>query len=114
MIPYRPDSDNVQTIGIDGSLGLWVGAPCNGLSLFAMFTGFIVAFKGKNKHKLWYIPLGIISIHLLNILRVTALCIVIKYNHDLLDFNHTYTFTLINYSWIFFLWIMWANKLSKK
>ena len=113
MIPERAESDNIKTIGIDGSHGVWIGAPCNGLSLFALFTGFIIAFDGKIKHKLWFIPIGVISIHFLNILRVTALCIIQKYDHSLLDFNHTYTFTIVSYSWIFFLWIIWANKLSK-
>ena len=31
---------------------------------------------------------------------------------EVLDFNHTYTFTILVYSYVFFLWFLWATKLS--
>lgn len=103
---------NVRTIGIDGTHGLWVGDPCNGMALFALFTGFIIAYPGPVIKKLWYIPLGLILIHLLNILRVTALTLIDFHSPQHLEFNHTYTFTILVYSFVFALWIIWANKLS--
>ncbi len=104
----------IRTIGIDGTNGLWIGDPCNGLTLFALFTGFVIAFPGPWKKKLWFIPLGLIAIHLLNVIRIIALAMIIYYfpNPEVLDFNHTYTFTLLVYSFVFLLWYIWANKLS--
>ena len=29
-------------VGVDGTHGVLIGAPCNGLSLFALFAGFII------------------------------------------------------------------------
>ncbi|MCB0481135.1 MAG: hypothetical protein KDC83_06860 [Flavobacteriales bacterium] len=106
--------EGMRTLGIVGSGGVWVGDPCNGISLVALFAGFVMAFPGKLKNKLWFIPLGILSIHILNVLRVVALCIIdLKWPHSL-EFNHTYTFTILVYSWVFALWYLWSNKLSKK
>ena len=44
-------------------MGVWVGTPCNGLKLFALFSIFIIAYPGKWKHKLWFIPSGIFLIY---------------------------------------------------
>ncbi len=103
-----------QVIGIDGSNGVWIGSNCNAITLFSLFSVFIIAYPGKLKRKLWYIPMGIIVIHVLNILRVTALVIIAKFYPQFLNFNHTYTFTFLIYLVIFSLWIIWANKFSIK
>jgi exosortase family protein XrtF len=113
LIEFPYDSQ-FRSIGIDGTHGLWVGDPCNGLAIFALFSGFIIAFPGSLKHKLWFLPLGIFAIHLLNVLRVVALAIVQYYFPDWLDFNHTYTFTILVYTIVFILWMLWVNFFFKK
>ena len=105
---------DMQVIGIDGANGVWVGSNCNAITLFALFSVFIIAYPGNQKHKFWYIPIGIIIIHLLNIFRVLALAMISFYRPDLLEFNHTYTFTFIIYGVIFLLWLIWINKFSEK
>ncbi len=101
-------------IGIDGGNGVWVGASCNALTLFSLFAVFIFAYPGHQKSKWWFIPLGILSIHILNIIRVTALAWIERYHASFLDFNHTYTFTFIIYAFIFALWMIWVNRFSIK
>ena len=103
-----------QVIGIDGSNGVWVGSNCNAITLFSLFSVFIIAYPGKTKTKLWFIPLGILLIHLLNIFRVVCLVFIAFYYPKFLNFNHTYTFTFFIYSVIFLLWIIWVNKYSIK
>jgi exosortase family protein XrtF len=103
---------DLQVIGIDGSNGVWIGSECNAIKLFCLFSVFIIAYPGPRKHKLWYVPLGILSIHLLNILRVVALTIIAKESPHLLDFNHSYVFTFLIYAFIFSLWMIWVNKLA--
>jgi len=105
---------DMQVLGIDGSNGVWVGSNCNAISLFSLFTVFIIAYPGPWKHKVWFIPSGILAIHLINILRVVALAIIANYDYRLLDFNHTYTFTFLVYGFIFALWILWVNKFSNR
>lgn len=99
-------------VGIEGSLGVTVGAPCDGIVLFALFAIFIIAFPGPVKHKAWFVPVGIVGIHLLNILRVAALAIIVDINPDWLAFNHDYTFTILVYSAVIGLWYLWIQKYS--
>jgi len=105
------DNETIRTIGIAGTHGLWIGDPCNGLTLFALFSVFIAAYPGPLKHKAWYIPLGIALIHTMNILRITCLCIITLKKPDWLNFNHTYLFQTLMYAFIFLLWYIWIKKI---
>lgn len=99
-----------RVIGVDGTGGLWIGDNCNGIALFALFSGFILAYPGSWKAKLWFIPTGIILIELLNVCRVVLLAILDTYSRKWTEFNHTYTFTIIIYGAIFLMWMRWVNK----
>jgi len=110
---FTSTTDTVRVIGIDGTHGLWIGDPCDGLSLFALFTCLIVSYPGSAKNKLWFIPAGLVLIHFLNILRITILCIIVLKSPSALEFNHTYTFQLLVYGFIFLLWMIWVNKYGK-
>lgn len=101
-----------RLIGVDGTGGLWIGDNCNGIALFALFTGFIIAYPGNWKKKVLYITLGIVLIELLNVARVVLLAILDTYSRAWTEFNHTYTFTIVIYGCIFFLWMLWTNKFS--
>jgi exosortase family protein XrtF len=101
-----------RIIRIAGTSGLWVGDSCNAISLFALFTGFIISFPGQVKSKLWYVPLGIMLIFFLNCIRMTVLAILDIYSRDWTKFNHTYTFTIIIYGFIFLMWMFWVNRYS--
>jgi exosortase family protein XrtF len=106
---------DMQLIGIDGSTGVWVGSNCNAITLFALFAVFVIAYPGYQKSKFWFIPFGVLAIHILNILRVIALMFIGRYlPPEYLQFNHTYTFTFIVYAFIFWLWMIWINKFSNK
>src|SRR5687767_5418842 len=74
---YRAvEEDNMQLLGIDSAHPVWIGTACNSLTLFAFFTLFVIAFPGNWKHKLWFIPLGVLVIYLSNLLRVIALVLI--------------------------------------
>jgi exosortase/archaeosortase family protein len=94
---------------MDGQPAVVVGAPCDGLVLYALFTGFIVAFPGPVRPKLWFIPAGIIGLYLLNIVRVGALALNQHYAHQSVDFNHHYTFSFVVYGCICALWMQWVR-----
>ncbi len=106
------DVNDMQVFGIDGSNGVWIGGPCNGITLMFLFAIFVVAYPGSVKNKLWYIPLGIVIVHAINIIRIIVLALIANYNYEYLDFNHTYTFTFLAYSAVFGLWMLWVNKFS--
>lgn len=88
---------------------LTIARNCNGLIVFVLFAAFIILFPKYFKIKLFFIPLGISVLFLLNILRVVSLTIIYLHHPDWLDFNHTYTFTVIIYAAVFALWMLWVN-----
>jgi exosortase/archaeosortase family protein len=109
LIP-EPGGDDNRYIGVQGGSLLWIGDPCNGVSLFAVFSIFLLAYPGPWKHKAWFLPLGLLSIHVLNMLRIVVLCIVVTVDYELLNFNHDYTFYIIVYGWVFGLWYLWVKR----
>lgn len=85
---------------------------CNGLILMLLFAGFIVAFPGPWRTKLWFVPMGILSIYLINSLRVIGLAVNHMVSKSSFDFNHKYTFTILVYGAIFYFWMIWVNRYS--
>jgi len=104
------DLNDFQVLGVHGSIGVWVGKACDAISLFIIFSVFILAFPGRQRDKWWFVPFGILTIHIINVFRVVGLAIITYYAPEWLEFNHTYTFTFLVYSYIFALWIWWVNK----
>jgi exosortase/archaeosortase family protein len=86
-----------------------VGAYCDGLVLYALFSGFVLAFPGATWHKLWFIPSGIAILYSINILRIVAVCLNHHYSHHTVEFNHHYTFAFIMYGCICLLWTWWLS-----
>lgn len=107
------EDKDMQLMGIDGSNAIWIGSPCNALSLFALFSIFVIAFPSHWKGKLWFIPLGIIIIHFANLFRVACLALINFYYPDWLSFNHNFTFLVFVYGIIFCLWMYWVNRTLK-
>ncbi len=99
-------------LNVDGRDLVFVDHPCNGLVLFAQFAGLIIALPGSARKKLWFIPAGIMIIHSLNLVRISALALNAIYDYRSLSFNHHYLFNIIAYSVIFVLWSFWLNRYS--
>ncbi len=91
---------------------LTIARNCNGLAVFSLFAGFVAIFPSNSFKKLLYIPAGILALFLLNVVRVVFLTMIYLYRPEWLDFNHTYTFTIIIYAAVFGLWMLWVNKFT--
>lgn len=89
---------------------------CNGLAVMILFVSFVFAFKGQWKDLLWFIPIGLLIIHLFNLARLSALIWLSSYNSQWFHFTHKYLFTLIIYAGVFLLWVWWVSRIirSKK
>jgi exosortase family protein XrtF len=98
---------------VNGSPVVSVGPSCNGFALTVLFTAFILAYPGPAKRKLWYIPLGLLVLHIVNVFRCIALAFVMLYARSSFDFNHKYAFVVIVYSIFSLLWLWWVLYLSQ-
>ena len=85
---------------------------CNGLNTMIIFVAFIIAFGPINKKLWWFIPVGLLIIHLSNLLRITLLFFVAEYRPDFMYFIHKYVFTAILYLVIFLLWVWWVKRFA--
>jgi exosortase family protein XrtF len=100
-------------VALDGNDALGIGHPCNGLVLYVLFTGFIVAYAGNWKLKAVIIPIGVALLYFINIIRCALLVINYNYHNQYFELNHKFTYTIIVYGIVFVFWMIWANRLSK-
>lgn len=85
---------------------------CNAVSVMILFVAFVVAFKGKLKHTLLFILIGILIIHILNIIRIALLAQALYHYPQYQEFLHGTIFPLVIYGVVFILWVIWVNKFS--
>ena len=82
---------------------------CNGINVMIVFVAFLAAFGGSLKKMSWFLPAGIILIHLSNLARIILLYFVaVGYRHYFY-YVHKYIFTAVIYMMVFALWIIWVK-----
>src|SRR5690606_16923925 len=86
---------------------------CNGLNVMIVFVAFLVAFGGPIKKMAWFIPAGLLIIHVFNLLRIALLYYVATHFEQYFYFFHKYLFTAILYAVVFALWIVWVSKFAR-
>ncbi len=90
-----------------------IGEGCNGIALITTFLSFSIAFKSTLKNYLIFVPIAIISILIINILRLYLL-IEIKLNFNTyFDIFHTYLFPAIIYFFTFLLMVFWVKFIKR-
>ncbi|OBQ56994.1 archaeosortase/exosortase family protein [Tamlana sp. s12] len=102
------------TISHHGNSILNIANVCNGLTLMALYIGFITCIPANFWRKLKYIILGIIIIDFINILRCVGLIYLREYFHVYFDFAHHYLFKAIVYTSTFLIWTIFTRKINLK
>lgn len=107
-----------QTFYIANILGStsWVevSPACTSLKQWLHWVFLMVLFPGPWRHKLWYIPIGLLIIQGIGILRITGLaCAVYKWPGSF-PFFHDYVYKGLFYGVIFLMWVVWAEYFRKK
>ena len=98
----------------NGELVLFIADACNGLELMILYIGFIICMPSKFWRKIKYILIGIIIIHIINILRCCGLIYLREYFHAYFDFAHHYLFKAVVYGATFIMWMVYSRKISLK
>lgn len=131
-----------ETIFFENSLKVDIIWGCTGLKQLIMFSFIILFYFGPIKKKLWFIPLSMLILIVINIIRLTVICIIIKnpfpewfipanewYNNrvwsntkvsywqfyeDWFNIFHRDIFVWVYYDGvIFILWLLWEEKINK-
>jgi len=87
---------------------------CNAINVSILFVAFLFAYKGSLKRTTLFSVVGILTIYIFNLLRVSGLFLVAKYFPDQLYLSHKFLFTGVIYAFVFLLWYLWVKKFSNK
>lgn len=91
-----------------------IAPECTSLKQWLHWLFLMLLFPGPWKHKVWYIPLGLIIIELINVIRVSGILMLLLYWPDKFDFFHDYLFKTFFYVVIFLMWVVWTEKFNIK
>jgi len=108
-----PITSTYREIILENHGTLFIGNACLCADVMFLFAAFIVAYPGQRKAKLWFIPMGILAIHMINILRISALCSTKIYYPEMMNINHKYIFNIIVFAFVFILWLIWITRFSE-
>lgn len=87
---------------------------CNGMAVITTFLSFAIAFKSNLKNYLFFIPIAIVSILIINILRLYLLIEIKLVYNVYFDIFHTYIFPAIIYFITFLLMVLWVKFINRK
>lgn len=102
----------VSLVEKSGKKLLGIADGCNGLELFILYIGFLIAMPAALKRKTLFFIAGAILIHLVNILRCVGLCVLAMNASVHFDFAHHYLFKIMVYGTIFLLWVQFMRGVS--
>ncbi len=92
---------------------VWVVWSCSGIKQAYIFFCIIAFYKGPWKHKLWYIPMGLLFIYLFNNFRIIFITAIIEKHPAQFELWHEYIMKYAFYGMIFLLWVIWNEKFEK-
>ena len=102
-----------NTMIFSNNTSMYINGSCSGLKLIFQVTILFLLFPGPWKHKLWFIPLGWVLMHLSNLFRMVALSLVSLWNVEYWDFSHDWVLRPFFYLVIFTMWVWWVEKFRK-
>lgn len=95
---------------VTNSRGIVINETCSGFKQMYQVLVLFLLFPGPWKHKLWYIPMGIAAMFLINIARVVGLSFTMIYWPAQWDFIHLWVLRPFYYLVLFLLWVIWVEK----
>jgi exosortase/archaeosortase family protein len=91
---------------------LSIADPCNALELMVLYVGFLFCLFTNLKRVIFFSVIGIISIFTLNIIRCTGMIWIAMHQFGWFHIAHHYVFTLVVYSFIFLLWVLYSKSFN--
>jgi len=113
LINYPAEIYGKSICSIQYGTSILLDRGCLGRNPIGLFVGFILAYPGDIKNKIWYIPLGLLVFSILNTIRIIGLYITNIRFPEYMDLNHHFVFKIIIYIFIFLMWYIWIKKINK-
>ena len=101
----------IATPNKDGGWARVIIAPeCASLKQWMHWIFLMVLFPGPWKHKLWYIPAGLVIIEWTNVVRICGVLMMQIPWPNSFHLAHDYIFKAFFYFVIFLMWVLWVEK----
>ena len=101
----------IATPNKEGGWAKVIIAPeCASLKQWMHWIFLMVLFPGPWKHKLWYIPAGLVIIEWTNVIRICGVLMMQIPWPNSFHFAHDYIFKFFFYFVIFLMWALWVEK----
>lgn len=97
-----------------GDVVLYVYEGCNGVNVMIVFIAFLFAFGGPVRLLSFFVPAGLLIIHLFNLLRIGLLFFLALNDSRQFYYYHKYFFTATLYLVVFLLWALWVIRFNEK
>jgi len=106
----------MEAIVVNGVKSVAVGDGCNGLELYVLYLGFLICRPGTLKTRIGFALTGIVTIYILNIIRIAGLSWLYLHHSHYVNFAHKYLFKGIVYFFVYLLWneYLKINKAKEK
>ena len=103
----------IRVIYLQSRNNIRVEEHCLAIPAIVVFAGSILFFTGSWKNKLWFIPLGIFAVFVINTIRLILLSYTFEhFSSTFFDINHSFVYVIITYSLIMLLIVWWMKKFS--
>jgi exosortase family protein XrtF len=98
-----------RLLQLSGASGIRVVNGCNGLSTIGLFAGFVLAFPGTLRRRLFFLPLGMAIIYAANVARISMLASLQVYWPNAFNWIHTLGAQAFFHLIVFGLWVLWTH-----
>lgn len=101
--------DATNTLLFPGIGFIIVVEACSGFKQFYQIFFLFLLFPGPWRHKLWYIPVCIAIMYVVNMMRIVILSLVLIHASPHWDFAHMWILRPFFYVVIFVQWLIWLE-----
>jgi len=104
----------MRSIATPNNAGGWahviIAPECACLKQWMHWLFLMILFPGPWKHKLWYIPAGLVIIEWTNAIRICGILMMQIPWPNSFHLAHDYIFKVFFYLVIFLMWVLWVEK----
>ena len=94
----------------DGWARVTIAPECASLKQWMHWLFLMILFLGPWKHKLWFIPAGLVVIEWTNVVRICGVLMMQIPWPNSFHIAHDYIFKIFFYFVIFLMWMLWVEK----
>jgi exosortase/archaeosortase family protein len=89
-----------------------VGRSCSGMKQIMQFVILMAVYRGPWKKKIWFIPMGILLVHVTNVLRIFFTGVASMNKPEAMGFLHDNVLRWMFYLVICGLWLVWVKRIA--